>query len=158
MLPHSEKFDSVVCARVADIDLDGNNEILLGTYGQELLVYKEAPQPSNEYELCWKRGFTHPLMALETVDITMDGIFEVVALSMFGLHILATNSDIVQEKLLSAFDTLRDIYCLEEAIEQALRIQDAMKAALAGDTQPTSSFDDEAHSSDGDSFSESQQQ
>ncbi|XP_050183181.1 KICSTOR complex protein kaptin-like isoform X3 [Myiozetetes cayanensis] len=34
-LPGSCGSDSVVCARVADVDLDGTPEILLGTYGQE---------------------------------------------------------------------------------------------------------------------------
>nr|XP_042905851.1 KICSTOR complex protein kaptin isoform X2 [Parasteatoda tepidariorum] len=33
-LPNSNKFDCVTCALIADIDMDGNNELLLGTYGQ----------------------------------------------------------------------------------------------------------------------------
>ena len=34
VLNQSDQFDSVTCSCVADIDFDGNNEIILGTYGQ----------------------------------------------------------------------------------------------------------------------------
>ncbi|NXH22794.1 KPTN protein, partial [Bucco capensis] len=52
LLPGTEQLDSVLCALVTDIDLDGNREILLGTYGQDLLCYKfstpssTAPAPA----------------------------------------------------------------------------------------------------------------
>ncbi|XP_060072019.1 KICSTOR complex protein kaptin-like [Ylistrum balloti] len=39
-LPGSCCYDIPLCACVADIDFDGYNEILVGTYGQELLAYK----------------------------------------------------------------------------------------------------------------------
>lgn len=34
LLPESDQFDSVLCAVTADVDFDGEPEILLGTYGQ----------------------------------------------------------------------------------------------------------------------------
>ena len=34
VLPDSDRFDCVQCATIVDIDFDGYNEILLGTYGQ----------------------------------------------------------------------------------------------------------------------------
>ena len=34
VLAESDRCDSVLCARVADVDFDGQNEVLLGTYGQ----------------------------------------------------------------------------------------------------------------------------
>ncbi|XP_050405172.1 KICSTOR complex protein kaptin [Patella vulgata] len=43
-LPNSEKYDSPLCSCVVDIDFDGQNEILIGTYGQELLAYKYTQQ------------------------------------------------------------------------------------------------------------------
>jgi len=33
-LPDSNKFDAVLTGSVIDIDFDGQNEILIGTYGQ----------------------------------------------------------------------------------------------------------------------------
>ncbi|KAL3874054.1 hypothetical protein ACJMK2_037118 [Sinanodonta woodiana] len=40
ILPESNKFDAILCGSVTDIDFDGENEILIGTYGQELIAYK----------------------------------------------------------------------------------------------------------------------
>lgn len=37
-LPESDDFDCVTCTCIADVDWDGNNEILLGTYGQVRFV------------------------------------------------------------------------------------------------------------------------
>ncbi|KAK7103768.1 KICSTOR complex protein kaptin-like [Littorina saxatilis] len=42
-LPNSEKYDSALCSLAADIDFDGQHELLVGTYGQELLTYKFYP-------------------------------------------------------------------------------------------------------------------
>lgn len=42
-LPESDHYDIGLCSLAADIDFDGQNEILIGTYGQELLVYKFHP-------------------------------------------------------------------------------------------------------------------
>jgi hypothetical protein len=38
-LPHSYNYDAVVCCHIADVTMDGNQEVLLGTYGQHLLIY-----------------------------------------------------------------------------------------------------------------------
>jgi hypothetical protein len=40
ILPKSSSHDSVLCTGYADLNLNGYNEIILGTYGQELLVYR----------------------------------------------------------------------------------------------------------------------
>ena len=34
LLPGSDNFDVTTCASVVDVDFDGFNEILIGTYGQ----------------------------------------------------------------------------------------------------------------------------
>jgi hypothetical protein len=41
-LPLSDSFDTVLCSHAMDIDFDGRKEILLGTYGQHLLIYKQS--------------------------------------------------------------------------------------------------------------------
>jgi hypothetical protein len=46
ILPESDKHDSVVAVLVADIDFDGRNEIVLGTYSQQVLVYKDREGPT----------------------------------------------------------------------------------------------------------------
>ncbi|XP_013407661.1 KICSTOR complex protein kaptin [Lingula anatina] len=110
-LPDSERYDSVLCSCVTDIDFDGENEILLGTYGQELLIYKFFPtqtsetQPSVEsagsprtspreifndgqFKMISRRSYSSPILALDYIDITGDGLYEIAVLTMKGLHIL----------------------------------------------------------------------
>ncbi|NXT54474.1 KPTN protein, partial [Pluvianellus socialis] len=60
ILPASDQYDSVLCALVSDVDFDGAAEILLGTYGQELLCYKYgagAGSVPGEFRLLWTRRF-----------------------------------------------------------------------------------------------------
>lgn len=40
MLPDSNMYDAILTGCIIDIDFDGENEILIGTYGQEVLAYK----------------------------------------------------------------------------------------------------------------------
>ncbi|XP_062614480.1 KICSTOR complex protein kaptin-like [Saccostrea cucullata] len=40
ILPGSNSYDIPLCVCVMDVDFDGQNELLVGTYGQELLAYK----------------------------------------------------------------------------------------------------------------------
>jgi hypothetical protein len=41
-LPLSGNFDSVLCSHVMDVDWDGEKEILIGTYGRQVLIYKQG--------------------------------------------------------------------------------------------------------------------
>lgn len=41
-LPLSGSFDSVLCSHVMDVDWDGEKEILIGTYGRQVLIYKQG--------------------------------------------------------------------------------------------------------------------
>ncbi|XP_043934943.1 KICSTOR complex protein kaptin [Protopterus annectens] len=103
ILPESDQYDSVLCALVVDVDFDGVKEILLGTYGQELLCYKyirngsadpdtiscdPAVQAAGEFCLLWKRSFLSPLLSMVYVDLTYDGLSELAVSSLKGLHIL----------------------------------------------------------------------
>ncbi|CAL1296195.1 unnamed protein product [Larinioides sclopetarius] len=90
LLPESSMYDCVVCSLIADIDMDGKNEVLLGTYGQELLVYKWEVEPGDNgsYKLYHKQMFPHPLLALSYMDIIGDGVKELLVLTTNGLHIL----------------------------------------------------------------------
>lgn len=37
-LPDSDRYDVALCSLAADIDFDGQNEILIGTYGQVCII------------------------------------------------------------------------------------------------------------------------
>uniref|UniRef100_A0A674GMX0 Kaptin, actin binding protein n=1 Tax=Taeniopygia guttata TaxID=59729 RepID=A0A674GMX0_TAEGU len=90
-LPGSRGSDAVVCAKVADVDFDGAAEILLGTYGQELLCYKYFGANSGDFGQflpLWARRFPSPLLALEPLDLTGDGLQELAVVCLGGLHVL----------------------------------------------------------------------
>ncbi|KAM9326421.1 KICSTOR complex protein kaptin [Gastrophryne carolinensis] len=90
LLPDSDQFDSVLCAVTVDVDFDGEPEILLGTYGQELLCYKyvERPGVEGQFQLQWQRSFPSPLLCIAVVDLTWDGLDELAIVCLKGLHIL----------------------------------------------------------------------
>ncbi|XP_012980950.1 KICSTOR complex protein kaptin isoform X1 [Mesocricetus auratus] len=90
LLPSSDQFDSVLCGLVTDVDLDGQPEVLVATYGQELLCYKyhALPEASRGFRLLWRRTFASPLLAMAHVDLTGDGLQELVVVSLKGVHIL----------------------------------------------------------------------
>ncbi|XP_077336946.1 KICSTOR complex protein kaptin isoform X2 [Lithobates pipiens] len=90
LLPESDQFDSVLCAVTADVDFDGEPEILLGTYGQELLCYKYVQRPGMDghLQLLWQRSFPSPLLCMAVVDLTCDGLYELAIVCLKGLHIL----------------------------------------------------------------------
>ncbi|KAI1903880.1 hypothetical protein AGOR_G00031770 [Albula goreensis] len=94
-LPESDQWDSVLCALVTDLDFDRHTEVLLGTYGQELLCYKfqqpDSVQGSGvegQFQLQWRRSFKSPLLAVTYLDLTGDGLKELAILTLKGLHIL----------------------------------------------------------------------
>ncbi|XP_022379628.1 KICSTOR complex protein kaptin isoform X2 [Enhydra lutris kenyoni] len=94
LLPGSDQFDSVLCGLVTDMDLDGRPEVLVATYGQELLCYKYfgpecgLSQAEHGFRLLWQRGFSSPLLAMAHVDLTGDGLQELAVVSLKGVHIL----------------------------------------------------------------------
>ncbi|KAM9270577.1 LOW QUALITY PROTEIN: KICSTOR complex protein kaptin [Cariama cristata] len=91
ILPASDQYDSVLCALVTDVDFDGAHEILLGTYGQELLCYKytgAAGNPPGEFRLLWTRRFPSPLLSMLYADLTADGLCELAVVCLKGLHVL----------------------------------------------------------------------
>ncbi|XP_076783429.1 KICSTOR complex protein kaptin isoform X3 [Arvicanthis niloticus] len=90
LLPGSDQFDSVLCGLVTDVDLDGQPEVLVATYGQELLCYKYRglPETSRGFRLLWRRSFASPLLAMAHVDLTGDGLRELAVVSLKGVHIL----------------------------------------------------------------------
>ncbi|XP_049651948.1 KICSTOR complex protein kaptin isoform X2 [Accipiter gentilis] len=96
ILPASDQYDSVLCALVTDVDFDGAREILLGTYGQELLCYKytsAAGNPPGEFRLLWTRRFPSPLLSMIYTDLTADGLCELAVVCLKGLHVLQLGTD-----------------------------------------------------------------
>ncbi|KAM6907578.1 KICSTOR complex protein kaptin [Xenentodon cancila] len=105
-LSESDQWDAVLCALVIDLDFDGQKEVLLGTYGQELLCYKFQLKGSGhdgQFQLQWRRSFKSPLLSVTYLDLTGDGLRELAVLTLKGLHILqhslTCTADLVLERL-----------------------------------------------------------
>ncbi|RWS16480.1 kaptin-like protein [Dinothrombium tinctorium] len=89
-LPESKRVDCSVTGCVGDLDLDGMNEIAIGTFGHELISYK-FDKGENKYKLMWIQMFSRPLQSLAYIDITGDGLKELLVLTNKGLHVLQHN-------------------------------------------------------------------
>ncbi|KAI9299169.1 hypothetical protein K502DRAFT_1606 [Neoconidiobolus thromboides FSU 785] len=90
--------DSILCATLADIDLDGVKEILLGTYNQLLLVYKLE---NERYVLAWQKRLPYPIYGIIESDFDGDGLKELVILTMYGLHVMKPNLNTAKKRILS---------------------------------------------------------
>ncbi|KZC10390.1 Kaptin, partial [Dufourea novaeangliae] len=84
----SETSDCILCSCIADINMDGQNEILLGTYGQEILIFSFI---NDTWELIVRKLFNAPVHSICYMDITNDGLKELIVLTQRGVHILQHN-------------------------------------------------------------------
>uniref|UniRef100_A0AAR2LZZ5 Kaptin (actin binding protein) n=1 Tax=Pygocentrus nattereri TaxID=42514 RepID=A0AAR2LZZ5_PYGNA len=117
-LSDSDQCDAVVCALLIDLDFDGQLEVLLGTYGQDLLCYKfQQPVGAGEgqFWLMWRRSFRSPLLSIIYLDLTGDGVKELAILTIKGLHIL-------QHSLMSTADLV-----LQRLADRVAKLSDAPK-------------------------------
>lgn len=112
-LSESDQWDAVLCALVIDLDFDRQKEVLLGTYGQELLCYKFQPTGSGrdgQFQLQWRRSFKSPLLSIIYLDLTGDGLRELAVLTLKGLHILqhslTCTADLVMERVVQRVSAL----------------------------------------------------
>ncbi|XP_017787600.1 PREDICTED: kaptin-like [Habropoda laboriosa] len=95
MLNGSETSDCILCSCIADINMDGQNEILLGTYGQEVLIFCFI---NDTWELIIRKLFDAPVHSICYMDITNDGMKELIVLTQRGVHILQHNITDVKDK------------------------------------------------------------
>ncbi|XP_014479490.1 PREDICTED: kaptin-like [Dinoponera quadriceps] len=88
ILTGSESSDCILCCCIADINMDGRNEILLGTYNQEVLIYALV---NDTWELTVRKLFDAPVHSISYMDITNDGLKELIVLTQRGVHVLQHN-------------------------------------------------------------------
>ncbi|XP_076017325.1 KICSTOR complex protein kaptin [Genypterus blacodes] len=138
-LSESDQWDAVLCALVIDLDFDGQKEVLLGTYGQELLCYKfqsAVGGGDGQFDLQWRQSFKSPLLSIIYLDLTGDGLRELAILTLKGLHILqhslTSTADLVLQRLAHRVSTLTtgselDLAKAEEADEEEEEEEEAQE-------------------------------
>ncbi|KAI9258231.1 hypothetical protein BDA99DRAFT_515634 [Phascolomyces articulosus] len=99
VLPQSGNYDSVLCSHVMDVDWDGEHEILIGTYGRQVLIYKQV-SGTQDYNILWQRQFAYPIYRISHLDLNLDGLDELIVTTMYGVHILQPNMKKARERLL----------------------------------------------------------
>ena len=80
-------------------------QVILGTYGQELLVYSFC-QETDSWRLDWQRSLAAPILHIKYVDLTGDGVRELVVVTTQGAQVL--QHDINDVKLV-ALDRIRKL-------------------------------------------------
>lgn len=87
-----------------DVDWDGEREIMIGTYGRQVLIYKQGKlvsfdPPANltyalalvtgtqDYNVLWRRQFAYPIYRIVHFDLNCDGLDELLVTTMYGVHI-----------------------------------------------------------------------
>ena len=133
LLPRSSSHDSVLCTQAADLTWNGRKEVLLGTYGQELLVYRSVLNVQNdtekdtkkkrnmkqegdvhrEYVLDWQRTFAYPLYSINVGDFDGDGIDELVVTTLQGVHVLKPDLNMAAAKIADIIQIMAEIEELE---------------------------------------------
>lgn len=91
----SELSNCILCSCTADINMDGLNEILLGTYAQEVLIFSLV---NDAWELSIKKLFDAPVHSICYMDITNDGMKELIVLTQRGVHIFQHNITDIKDK------------------------------------------------------------
>jgi hypothetical protein len=88
--------DAITCAVAADVDFDGQKELILGSFSKEIYCFKITGSTSEEL---WKIELMTPIFCLCDIDINKDGINELVVVSMNGLSIFIPDHKLALNKL-----------------------------------------------------------
>eukprot|EP01130_Rhizamoeba_saxonica_P013431 TRINITY_DN5736_c0_g1_i2.p1 TRINITY_DN5736_c0_g1~~TRINITY_DN5736_c0_g1_i2.p1 ORF type:complete len:401 (-),score=92.00 TRINITY_DN5736_c0_g1_i2:39-1241(-) len=123
ILENSDRYDSVLKVDVRR-DIRGDINILVGTYGQKVLIYRKIAkvQPKTreklgkimyEYKLTSVISFPYPVFGILNQDFTGDGFKDLVVSSMYSVHLLQIKMEEVNAALEARLKLLQEIEQLE---------------------------------------------
>lgn len=110
-LADSDLHDVTLCACVADIDMDSCKEILIGTYAQKLLTYKYC---DSEWKKTGQIELANPIHGIQYLDVTGDGVKELLVLTLCGVHIMQHNPDDIYTLIMERIKKVLSIPAKEE--------------------------------------------
>lgn len=96
-----------MCACFFDLDLDGIEEVMLGTYSGNILTYKEDRSASGEvsYRHVSRHKVGGPVLALHVADMTGDGVKELAVVTTRGVHVMQYPLKLVIDRLTEAVES-----------------------------------------------------
>ena len=94
-LPESCRLDCATSAAIGDINVDGFNELIIGTHGRELLTYQYDMQ-NGTYGLVQVSLLNYPIYAISVLDLTGDSLNDLTVLVSSGILIQQSS---VEDKL-----------------------------------------------------------
>ncbi|EGG19027.1 hypothetical protein DFA_02270 [Cavenderia fasciculata] len=108
LLDHSDSFDSLTCVEVFDIDGDGENELIIGSYSRELLVYKYQGIV-DKYTLYAHKHFSYPILGLLKCKLLNDSLYQFIVISMFGIYIMRSPIKHLEDEMKEKLKYLKEI-------------------------------------------------
>ncbi|KAJ8923985.1 hypothetical protein NQ315_006761 [Exocentrus adspersus] len=106
-LPRHDSTSIMTCCEIADIDFDGEKEILIGNSAQEIMLLKHDTQKGWCLEDVKK--IAAPVLGIKYIDISGDGVRELVILGMKGVHVLQHDSSHIRQVLQTKIQSLPNI-------------------------------------------------
>ncbi|KAJ8981807.1 hypothetical protein NQ317_007393 [Molorchus minor] len=103
-LPRHDTTSILTCCEIADIDFDGEKEILIGNSAEEIMLLKH--HHNKGWCLEELKKIAAPVLGLKYVDVSGDGVKELVILSMKGVHVLQHDFGCLQKVLDSKIKSL----------------------------------------------------
>ncbi|CAH1116569.1 unnamed protein product [Phaedon cochleariae] len=96
-LPRIDSTSVLTSCEVADIGFNGMKSILIGNSTKEIMLYEK----NKEKGWCLEeiKTFSAPILGIKYIDITGDGVKDLVVLSMRGVHVLQYDLSLLQSIL-----------------------------------------------------------
>lgn len=102
----SERIDVNTTSAIADINYDGLNEILIGNYNRELMIF-QYDQENRSYYFEDLRIFKQPVFSIHILDFTKNAVNDILLLISDGVLLLQSKV----EDLLSTVDRRLQLIC-----------------------------------------------
>ncbi|KAG5899512.1 hypothetical protein JTB14_008201 [Gonioctena quinquepunctata] len=96
-LPRIDSTSILSSCEVADIDFDRRKEILIGSSAENIMMYKKHRKKG--WYLEEMKIIAAPILNLKYIDMTGDGVKDLVVLSIRGVHVLQHDLSILQDIL-----------------------------------------------------------